>query len=111
MRGCGVDGCGVLWDDARAHLQSSSFLLYSIINFFACHRSLRQILGLIALDEYTATISTPSMPTPLEDPKEYQNIFHWAETQKDGSIPSFATRKNDPYEVGLLCLCYVRSFR
>ncbi|THW55467.1 homogentisate 1,2-dioxygenase [Aureobasidium pullulans] len=30
-------------------------------------------------------------------PTEYQNIFHWAETQKDGSIPSFATRKNDPY--------------
>lgn len=29
---------------------------------------------------------------------DYQNIFHWAETQKDGSIPSFATRKNDPYE-------------
>lgn len=29
---------------------------------------------------------------------DYQNIFHWAETQKDGSIPSFATRDNDPYE-------------
>lgn len=29
---------------------------------------------------------------------DYQNIFHWAETQKDGAIPSFATRKNDPYE-------------
>lgn len=29
---------------------------------------------------------------------DYQNIFHWAETQKDGSIPSFATRKNDPYQ-------------
>jgi len=36
----------------------------------------------------------------LSDPKEYQDIFHWAETQQDGSIPSFATRKNDPYEVG-----------
>lgn len=35
----------------------------------------------------------------LADPKEYQKIFHWAETQKDGSIPSFATRRNDPYEV------------
>ena len=22
----------------------------------------------------------------------------WAETQKDGTVPSFATRKNDPYE-------------
>jgi hypothetical protein len=30
---------------------------------------------------------------------DYQNIFHWAETQKDGSIPSFATRVNDPYQV------------
>ena len=39
------------------------------------------------------------MPTALEDPKEYQKIFHWAETQKDGSIPSFGVRKNDPYEV------------
>ncbi len=36
---------------------------------------------------------------PLDNPKEYQNIFHWAETQKDGSVPSFRTRKNDPYEV------------
>lgn len=35
----------------------------------------------------------------LADPKEYQKIFHWAETQKDGTIPSFATRRNDPYEV------------
>ncbi|KAI5302757.1 hypothetical protein KEM56_000392, partial [Ascosphaera pollenicola] len=30
--------------------------------------------------------------------EDYQNIFHWAETQKDGTVPSFATRKNDPYE-------------
>jgi homogentisate 1,2-dioxygenase len=29
---------------------------------------------------------------------EYQKIFHWTDTQKDGSIPSFATRKTDPYE-------------
>jgi homogentisate 1,2-dioxygenase len=34
----------------------------------------------------------------LSNPDEYQNIFHWAETQKDGSIPSFSVRKNDPYE-------------
>jgi homogentisate 1,2-dioxygenase len=39
------------------------------------------------------------MPAQLSDPTEYQNIFHWAETQKDGAIPSFAVRKNDPYEV------------
>ena len=39
------------------------------------------------------------MPAQLSDPTEYQNIFHWAETQKDGTIPSFAVRKNDPYEV------------
>ncbi|KAI5310187.1 hypothetical protein KEM55_000742 [Ascosphaera atra] len=31
-------------------------------------------------------------------PQDYQKIFHWAETQKDGTIPSFATRDNDPYE-------------
>lgn len=37
----------------------------------------------------------------LSDPQEYQKIFHWAETQKDGTIPSFATRRNDPYEVRL----------
>lgn len=35
----------------------------------------------------------------LADPQEYQKIFHWAETQKDGTIPSFATRRNDPYKV------------
>ncbi|KAF3092605.1 hypothetical protein TWF569_003669 [Orbilia oligospora] len=29
---------------------------------------------------------------------DYQNIFHWAETQKNGDIPSFAVRKNDPYK-------------
>jgi homogentisate 1,2-dioxygenase len=38
----------------------------------------------------------------LSDPKEYQKIFHWAETQKDGTIPSFNTRQNDPYEVSQL---------
>ncbi|KAJ5924557.1 homogentisate 1-2-dioxygenase [Penicillium verhagenii] len=32
------------------------------------------------------------------DPLEYQKIFHWAETQKDGTIPSFNTRRNDPYK-------------
>ncbi|KAF2144755.1 uncharacterized protein K452DRAFT_325232 [Aplosporella prunicola CBS 121167] len=37
-------------------------------------------------------------PTQLNDPAEYQKIFHWAETQKNGTIPSFATRKNDPYQ-------------
>lgn len=36
-----------------------------------------------------------------QDPKEYQKIFHWAETQKDATIPSFNTRKNDPYKVCL----------
>ncbi|KDN59845.1 putative homogentisate 1,2-dioxygenase [Colletotrichum sublineola] len=30
-------------------------------------------------------------------PKDFQNAFHWAATQKDGTIPSFATRPNDPY--------------
>ncbi|KPM44064.1 Homogentisate 1,2-dioxygenase [Neonectria ditissima] len=34
----------------------------------------------------------------LSRPDEYQDIFHWAETQKDGTVPSFALRKNDPYE-------------
>lgn len=42
------------------------------------------------------------MPGQLTDPNEYQNIFHWAETQQDGKIPSFAVRKNDPYEVSIL---------
>ena len=38
------------------------------------------------------------MSTPPQDPREYQKIFHWAETQQDGAIPSFRTRKNDPYK-------------
>lgn len=41
----------------------------------------------------------PASTNGLSDPQEYQKIFHWAETQKDGAIPSFNTRKNDPYEV------------
>lgn len=41
----------------------------------------------------------PASTSALSDPQEYQKIFHWAETQKDGAIPSFNTRKNDPYEV------------
>jgi len=46
------------------------------------------------------------MPTSLDNPKEYQDIFHWAETQKDGSIPSFGVRKNDPYEVRELTILF-----
>ncbi|TVY58380.1 Homogentisate 1,2-dioxygenase [Lachnellula cervina] len=38
------------------------------------------------------------MPATLSNPKEYQDIFHWAETQQDGKVPTFSTRKNDPYE-------------
>ncbi|KAF2085411.1 homogentisate 1,2-dioxygenase-like protein [Saccharata proteae CBS 121410] len=37
------------------------------------------------------------MPPQLDNPREYHDIFHWAETQQDGKVPSFATRKNDPY--------------
>ena len=49
------------------------------------------------------------MPSSLENPKEYQNIFQWAETQKDGAIPAFATRKNDPYEASSQCPMYSRA--
>lgn len=38
------------------------------------------------------------MPSALESPRQYQEIFHRAETQQDGQIPAFATRQNDPYE-------------
>jgi len=38
------------------------------------------------------------MATTKSSAPDYQKIFHWAETQKDGAIPSFAVRKNDPYE-------------
>lgn len=38
------------------------------------------------------------MSPTLQPPSSFQNIFHWAETQKDGKIPSFRTRGNDPYE-------------
>jgi homogentisate 1,2-dioxygenase len=41
------------------------------------------------------------MPEKLSNPQEYQKIFHWAETQQDGAVPSFGTRKNDPYDVSL----------
>ncbi|KAJ6027598.1 uncharacterized protein N7446_003807 [Penicillium canescens] len=36
--------------------------------------------------------------TSLSDPKEYQKVFHWAGTQKDGTVPSYATRRNDLYK-------------
>ncbi|OAP56589.1 hypothetical protein AYL99_08701 [Fonsecaea erecta] len=29
---------------------------------------------------------------------DYKSIFHWAETQKEGEIPAFYLRENDPYE-------------
>ncbi|KAJ4406285.1 hypothetical protein N0V91_004739 [Didymella pomorum] len=38
------------------------------------------------------------MSSSLQHPTEYQKIFHWAETQQDGKVPSFRTRKNDPYK-------------
>jgi homogentisate 1,2-dioxygenase len=41
------------------------------------------------------------MTANASNPREYQKIFHWAETQQDGAIPSFGLRKNDPYEVSL----------
>lgn len=41
------------------------------------------------------------MVTMPSKPREYQDIFHWAETQQDGSVPSFGIRKNDPYKVQL----------
>lgn len=37
--------------------------------------------------------------TMVAQAQDYQNIFHWAETQKDGEVPSFKLRKNDPYTV------------
>jgi hypothetical protein len=49
------------------------------------------------------------MSAGLDNPTEYQKIFHWAETQKDGTIPSFGTRKNDPYEVSLLSYAAMRA--
>lgn len=39
------------------------------------------------------------MTASLSSLKEYQSIFHWAETQQNGAVPSFGLRKNDPYEV------------
>jgi hypothetical protein len=46
-------------------------------------------------------LSSIIMTAKLSNPREYQEIFHWAETQQDGAIPSFGLRKNDPYEVSL----------
>jgi len=44
------------------------------------------------------------MTATLSNPKEYQNILHWAETQQDGAVPSFGLRRNDPYQVSLMQL-------
>ncbi|KAJ5894812.1 homogentisate 1-2-dioxygenase [Penicillium taxi] len=42
--------------------------------------------------------TTTTTTTKVSDPTEYQKIFHWAETQKDATVPSFKTRRNDPYK-------------
>lgn len=38
------------------------------------------------------------MAGPALTPKDFQNAFHWAATQQNGTIPSFETRSNDPYK-------------
>lgn len=43
------------------------------------------------------------MVAAINKSREYQDIFHWAETQQNGTIPSFGTRKNDPYQVQIRC--------
>jgi len=70
---------------------------------------LNEYIGSVSRVEYylftaiLVEINQYNMPSTsdLADPKEYQKIFHWAETQKDATIPSFATRRNDPYKVCL----------
>lgn len=43
--------------------------------------------------------SVAKMPAQkLDNPEQYQKIFHWAETQQNGTVPSFPTRHNDPYK-------------
>jgi homogentisate 1,2-dioxygenase len=31
-------------------------------------------------------------------PDDFRKAFHWAETQQDGAVPSFATKPNDKYQ-------------
>jgi homogentisate 1,2-dioxygenase len=38
------------------------------------------------------------MPSSSLNPEDFQNSFHWAQLQQNGTIPSFATRPNDPYK-------------
>lgn len=52
-------------------------------------------LGCFQLIKHCLAAAQMSTMAPQED---YQKIFHWAETQKDGSIPSFSLRDNDPYD-------------
>ncbi|EHK99030.1 putative Homogentisate 1,2-dioxygenase [Glarea lozoyensis 74030] len=41
------------------------------------------------------------MSSQKVNPEDYQKVFHWAETQQDGAVPSFALRKNDPIKLDL----------
>jgi hypothetical protein len=66
-----------------------------------CHEAFLQVLRYLKFPFKLEISRTMPSTNDLADPKEYQKIFHWAETQKNGAIPSFNTRKNDPYKVCL----------
>lgn len=54
----------------------------------------------------TSTRRSSSMSSVRTVERPHAEICHsWAETQKDGAVPSFATRRNDPYKA-----CFVVVF-
>jgi hypothetical protein len=71
-----------------------SLLIPSLFNFLS-FQFIKQELFI----PLTPSLRLTNMSSQKTNPEDYQKIFHWAETQKDGSVPSFATRKNDPYKV------------
>lgn len=69
----------------RGRLETAQAAAHRIVNFFSSLQSINSI------------VKTEAMAAQELTPKDFQNAFHWAASQKDGTIPSFATRPNDPY--------------
>lgn len=102
---CGVDWCGVVQLQTCHLTFVLPGILISLITLLyrePFRNRAKFVLATTTVNRDSNPLAATAkfaMPTQLDNPKEYQDIFHWAETQKDGTIPSFGTRKNDPYDV------------
>ncbi|KAI5285701.1 hypothetical protein KEM54_000362, partial [Ascosphaera aggregata] len=79
------------WHPAEIARENGTLHVLSLYKVEALRRSQAElIIGIMLRSSYSRH--------EKKTIENYQESFHWAETQKDGAIPSFATRKNDPYQ-------------